>query len=108
MGNMSLVEEGKELVEMCRIFFNFTRENKHDEMKKIVTLSFAIILSTGSFGQLTYTKVVYDSVFRPHANSVVRTNDNGYMIAGDDGNARGLSLKVDSSGNLQWNKLIGH
>src|ERR1043165_3781470 len=92
---------------MCWIFPNFTGEINHDEMKKIITLLMTISWLNG-FGQLlSYSKVLLDSMGHGiEVNSVVHTYDNGYIIAGDDVNASGLLLKVDSTGNIQWNRLI--
>src|ERR1041385_6766615 len=76
-------------------------------MKKIITLLMTISWLNG-FGQsLTYSKVLLDSAnYAIESNAVVHTYDNGYIIAGDDVNIKGLLLKVDSMGNPQWNKLI--
>lgn len=46
------------------------------------------------------------------ANSIVETNDGGYAIAGStsalvDGNADVWLVKVDSLGNMEWNKTYG-
>jgi hypothetical protein len=37
-------------------------------------------------------------------NSLVKTNDGGYAMAGSDGHSNLLIVKTDSDGNSQWNK----
>src|SRR5689334_16471092 len=76
-------------------------------MKKIIILCTTLFLCANGFGQLSYSKVLLDSVFYGiAANSTVRTYDNGYVIVGDAGIGYGLLMKVDSMGNPQWNKII--
>ena len=72
----------------------------------LVAVSFASNLAYAQ--QLTFSKVLYDSLpnGQIQANSIVRTADNGYIIAGESSGKNGLILKVDSTGNLLWNKTI--
>src|SRR4026209_1195203 len=74
-------------------------------MKKIVTLLSAITFSVSVFSQqLTYSKVVYDSLGTDIiANSVVQAFDGGYMIIGVSAD-KGFVVKLDSAGNILWNK----
>lgn len=57
--------------------------------------------------QITLSNVLYDSLqIGIKAHSVVATNDNGYIIVGEAVSQKGLIVKVDSMGNLLWNKTI--
>ncbi len=57
--------------------------------------------------QLTFSKVLYDSLqYGIQAHSVVATVDNGYLIVGEALYQNGIILKMDSAGNLVWNKIF--
>jgi len=51
----------------------------------------------------TYSYENYWRVSEPRINSVARTEDGGYILAGGDGGGAWL-IKVDSEGNEQWNR----
>jgi hypothetical protein len=50
-----------------------------------------------------FSKVIYPNV---QANSVVSTFDNSYIIGGLSNDYNNMIMKVDSSGNLIWNKIL--
>lgn len=68
-------------------------------------LCFTIVLHAQ---QLTFSKVLYDSIaFNGiQAHSIVSTNDNGCIIVGEASSQKGLIIKVDSTGNLVWGKIV--
>lgn len=72
----------------------------------LLAVSFASDIAKAQ--QTTFSKVLHDSMQNGQiqANSMVRTADNGYIIAGKSFSQNGLILKLDSTGNLLWNKTI--
>lgn len=79
---------------------------------KIKLLSFALIFLTPVFlcgQQITFSGVISTP---PQsgitAHSIVPAFDNGYIIAGEAASGEGLILKIDSAGNLLWNKTISN
>jgi hypothetical protein len=65
------------------------------------------LLSNILHAQSTFSKVLYNSSLQNslEAHSIVTTNDNGYIIAAAGGN-EGLILKIDSVGDIVWNRLV--
>jgi hypothetical protein len=58
------------------------------------------------FGQQnTFSKVTRDTV--AYANDFIGTFDKGYLIAGGS-NEKGLIFKIDSAGNVLWDKLFSN
>lgn len=77
-------------------------------MKKTLLLIF-VLLSFKSYAQQnTYTKVFLDSMSSGiEARAMVRTPDKGFMIAGQSNYSFGYLQKLDSAGDLVWDKLFG-
>jgi hypothetical protein len=56
-----------------------------------------------------FAKVLYDSLGKGvQAYSVTTSFDNGYMIAGDVEYEEGIVIKIDSSGNVIWNRVFNN
>lgn len=71
----------------------------------LLAVSFASNIADAQ--QFTFSKVLYDSLQNGiQAHSIVSTADNGYIITGAASYQNGLILKVDSAGNLIWNKTF--
>jgi len=69
-------------------------------------LSFTSVLNAQ---QDTFSRVLFDSAqYGIQAYSVVPTFDNCYLIAGDESHQNGLIIKVDSTGNVLWNKTFSN
>jgi Dockerin type I domain len=70
------------------------------------------LVKTDSGGNMQWKKQ-YGGADSEYANSMVQTSDGGYALAGEKcspggvGNHDFLLVKVDSNGNLQWNKTYG-
>ncbi len=69
------------------------------------------ITKLDSDGMLQWTKVI-GGIYDDDAYSIVQTTDGGYAITGGTysfgaGNYDFYVVKLDSNGNLQWNKTIG-
>lgn len=79
-------------------------------MKKylhFIIISLFLSLSVFVHAQSPFSKVFYDSLQNGiQANAIVKTLDNGYLIVGYSSYYEGLILKIDSNGNLLWNKKI--
>lgn len=80
-------------------------------MKKIALYFLFYFITTlvgnKALAQSTFSKVFYDSLQSGIvAHCVVNTNDNGYIIAGEESYQKGLIFKVDSLGNLVWKKVF--
>ena len=91
-------------------------------MKKTTTLLF-IIVSSITFHSIAQIPVIewqksLGGVELDQANSIQQTNDGGYIIAGhsmsNDGDVTGNHgsydcwiVKLDNSGNIQWQKSLG-
>ncbi|HLG34860.1 MAG TPA: T9SS type A sorting domain-containing protein [Bacteroidia bacterium] len=89
-------------------------------MKKIFTLSAAIIFSVNGFSQapaIQWQKC-FGGISADVASSIQLTNDGGYIVAGctssNDGDVSGNHggidcrvLKLDSVGNIEWQKCLG-
>ena len=104
--------------------WNFTYGGpKEDNAKSIIQTNdegFAIVGKTDSFGtgNSNYWLVKVDSNGNmqwnhtygqtiSEANSVIQTDDNGYLLVGfeiDDSNSSVLIIKTDPFGNMQWNR----
>ena len=65
------------------------------------------LVKTDSCGNMQWSKEYGKDVFNA-AFSLVETSDSGYVIAGNSGNPEGEDrswlIKVDSSGNIEWNQ----
>jgi hypothetical protein len=73
----------------------------------LITIGWLMTLSIFACAQSPFSKVFYDSLGDGiQASAMVRTLDNGYLIAGNAGYNEGLILKIDSNGNALWNKKI--
>ncbi len=55
--------------------------------------------------QSTFTKVYYDVAGDAQGHSLIKTHDHKYMIAGYK-DSYALAMKIDSSGNIIWSKMI--
>ncbi len=69
------------------------------------------LLKTDSAGNMQWNRT-YDGGSSEHAYSAILTSDGGYVMAGTTGSfGAGLRdfwlIKVDSAGNMQWNKTFG-
>jgi len=83
-----------------------------EKMKKTLLIYFTLncCFNLGLLSQqITYSKLFYESEKNGiQVNSVVPILDKGYLIAGNYDNQPdiGILLKVNSSGDFQWNKLL--
>jgi len=68
----------------------------------LLVLNFTVLLYAQ---QPTYAKI-YDYSYQVQAYSIVKTFDNGYIIAGEESN-EALVYKIDSSSSIVWKKKIG-
>jgi hypothetical protein len=71
-----------------------------------------ILVSVDSEGKMDWNKTYEHRAVLNHLRALIRTNDGGYALIGtylnqppSDGQT--LFLKIDSLGNIQWNKTIG-
>ena len=69
------------------------------------------VIKLDSVGNLQWTKTIGGNG-DDESNSIVQTRDGGYGIAGttysyDSGNVNAYIVKLDSSGNFLWSKIIG-
>ena len=71
-----------------------------------VSLIFNCFASIVNAQQSTFTRVYYDLSGAAQGYSVLKTFDRNYLIAGEKDN-RALVMKVDTAGNILWNKIIG-
>ncbi len=89
-------------------------------MKKVKTLSIliSILVNFSAFSQTFNWAKSYGGSFQDIASDIAKTSDGGYIIAGysysNDGNVTGNQgnadywiVKLDSSGNIQWQKTMG-
>jgi hypothetical protein len=74
--------------------------------------SCAYVVKLNSAGKVGWAKVYNDSGFSASSiNRIKQTSDGGYIAAGtaadnSNGNTAGLVLKLDSSGNVQWQREL--
>jgi hypothetical protein len=84
--------------------------NNNQMYKKISLLIFGLIicqaLSTVS-AQQPVPKVFYDPVGAVLGYSIVKTEDNNFVIAGEK-DTRAFALKIDPTGVILWSKSIGN
>lgn len=70
-----------------------------------------ILIKTDANGDTLWTKM-YGGIGADAGNSVLQTNDGGYIVAGSTnswgaGSTDAYLIKTDASGNIQWSKTIG-
>jgi len=70
------------------------------------------VLKLDSSGNVQWQKT-YGGTYDDYANSIQQTSDGGYIVAGVTksfraGNADVWVLKLDASGNVQWQKIYGY
>ena len=74
------------------------------------TLNCAVAVKLSSSGKLQWQQF-YPAAFQSNANQISQTNDGGYVVAGTtqdtSNNTFAWIAKLDSNGNVQWQKLIG-
>jgi len=63
------------------------------------------LIKTDSFGNQKWSKT-FDKEYSDFAHSVLKTNDDGFVLAGTAGGDI-LLIKTDSSGNEEWSKTYG-
>jgi hypothetical protein len=67
------------------------------------------VVKLGSTGRVAWAKVYDDGIVTSDINRIEQTSDGGYIAAGSadansNGNTAGFALKLDSSGNVQWQR----
>jgi hypothetical protein len=66
------------------------------------------VVKLGSAGRIAWAKVYDDGVTSSDISQIRQTSDGGYIAVGaannSNGNALGLALKLDSSGNVHWQR----
>ena len=62
---------------------------------------FALLISTSSFGQNEYSKLLYNSQAEMYSHALVNSSENGVLLAGTNYN-NGLAIKLDDSGSEIW------
>ncbi len=74
------------------------------------TLNCAAAVKLSSSGKLQWQQF-YPAAFQSNANQIRQTNDGGYVVAGTtqdtSNNTYAWIAKLDSNGNVQWQKQIG-
>ena len=75
-----------------------------------ITACFLIYFPAYSFAQSIWARA-YGTTLNDNANSIQQTSDGGYIITGfttlTGGNIELLVLKLDSTGNILWQKTYG-
>ena len=76
-------------------------------VRKIVNVLFFLLLSLTSFAQ--YKQGEYEIEWGSEAYSIIQSKDDGYVLAGYNGNGNGdfYIVKLDSNANLKWTRTIG-
>ena len=67
------------------------------------------VVKLGSTGRVAWAKVYDDGIVTSDINRIEQTSDGGYIAAGtadfnSNGNLAGFVLKLDGSGNVQWQR----
>jgi hypothetical protein len=74
-------------------------------MQKYIILTLAILISTLSLRAQGWERI-YGGGGSDPINSIDRTKDGGYVLAGSYGSDHLYLLKVDADGNQQWTKIL--
>ena len=69
----------------------------------------AYVVKLDSVGRVAWAKVYNDGIVTSDINQIEQTSDGGYIATGSadansNGNTAGFVLKLDSSGNVQWQR----